>query len=299
MRQFLCSLLCLLCLVMPGLAQARLKAESSDPMVLLEEAKLTIADGKLAHAQELLAEIPLADAEDYVAQEVLFQQLLLSAALLQATDFLLRELVSGELFESGYADYLVEERSRQATQFEEQSRHFIELSGTDPQLEFVRFRLPFVTVEHLRDVELYSDVEMLRAAVDSWGRDQQRLGKGLINAQARVALVLVCARFYDLEQASATIEAVSLRLLEGVPVDMRATVEWIAEFSYSVANPADGLEELSLLARSSLDPSAAAPLEEAAPETPAASAPTEGSGRRFGLRRGNKQSNDVVERTSD
>lgn len=277
-----------LLLAMPAAADARLKAESDDPLVKLEEAKLAIADGKLARAQDMLAEIPLGDAEEYVRQEVIFQRMMLSAALLQATDFLLRELVEGDLFESGYADYLVEERSAHATRFEESAREFIGFTKSDPRLEFVRFRLPYVTVEHLRDVDLYSDFEMLSAAADSWERDQQRLGKGIVNAQARVALVLACARYYDLEQASATIEAVSLRLLEGVPVDMDQTVEWIAEFSYSVANPADGLEELSELA--SADP------QQAAGPGPAPPGPVDGQPR---LRRGNKQSNEKVSQASD
>ncbi|MCB1221016.1 MAG: hypothetical protein H7A35_08365 [Planctomycetales bacterium] len=296
MRLLPILLMCCVLLATAGPAQARLKATSGDPMVLLEEAKLEIADGKLAHAQELLAAIPLDDEEEYVNQEVLFQRMLLSASLLQATDFLLKELVNAELFESGYADYLVDERSSQAALFEETAARFIELSGTDPELEFVRFRLPFVTIEHLRDVELYSDVEMLKAAADSWSRDQQRLGKGLINAQARVALVLICARYYDLEQASISIEAVSLRLLEGVPVDMRETVSWISEFAFSVANPADGLEELSRIADASLNPEAVA--EPAAPveESSQLKLKPAGSGK---LRRGNKQSNDTVERTSD
>ncbi len=295
MRLALPLLAILLWLVLPVQAQARLRADTDDPLVLLEEAKLKIAAGKLSQAQQLLSEISLSEEEEYIRQEVLFQRMMLSAALLQATDFLLRELVSGELFESGYADYLVDERSAQATQFSETAREFIELATADPQLEFVRFRLPHVTVEHLRDVDLYSDYEMLSAAVDSWEKDQQRLGKGLVNAQARVALVLACARYYDLEQASATIEAVSRRLLEGVPLDMRATIDWIAEFAYSVANPADDLEELSLLATASLEPAAVA---EAAPESPPPAPKLKPAGASR-LRRGNKQSNEREAGTSD
>lgn len=283
----------LICLLVPALAEARLKAEITDPLVLLEQAKLTMADGKLSKAQEELAAIPLEDVEPYVVQEVLFQQLLLSAAMLRATDFLLRELVNDELFETGFADYLVGERGSQAATFEQSALRFIELSESDSQLEFVRFRLPFVTVEHLRDVDLYSDVEMLTTAVNSWDKDQQRLGKGLINAQARVALVLVCARYYDLEEASATIEAVSRRLLEGVPVDAMDTVGWIAEFAYEVANPADDLEALSLLASASLERRLSGDLPE-----PPAKIEIKPAGRSR-LRRGNKESNDPLRRTSE
>ena len=298
MRSCLLMLCCMLWLAMPATADARLKAETSDPMVLLEEAKLTIADGKLAHAQDLLASIELEAAEDYVRQEVIFQRMMLSASILQATDFLLRELVNGDLFESGYADYLVEERGRQAALFEETARSFIELTQENPQLEFVRFRLPHVTVEHLRDVDLYSDFEMLSAASESWEKDQQRLGKGLVNAQARVALVLACARYYDLEEASATIEAVSLRLLEGVPVSMPQTVGWISEFAYSVANPADGLEELSLLADASLNPAAQVEQTPAAAETEMGPPPP-AEGRQRRMTRGNKQSNENDDETSE
>ena len=296
-RTVLTSLL-LACLLVPGLAQARLKAESTDPLVLLEEAKLTIADGKLSKAQEQLASIPLENVEEYVVQEVLFQQLLLSAAMLRATDFLLRELVNDELFETGYADYLVEERGIQAQTFEQSATRFIELTEADTRLEFVRFRLPQVTVEHLRDVDLYSDVEMLTTAANSWEKDQQRLGKGLINAQARVALVLVCARYYDMEEASATIEAVARRLLEGVPVDAGDTVGWIAEFSYEVANPADDLEALSELASASLARRLAGPVVQADAELNRAPA-LKPVGKASKLRRGNKQSNDPARGTSE
>ena len=288
----------LLGLLLPALAEARLKAQSMDPLVLLEEAKLTMADGKLSKAQEQLALIPQEGVEEYVIQEVLFQQLLLSAAMLRATDFLLRELVNDELFETGYADYLVDERGRQAETFVLSAKRFMDATEQDEQLEFVRFRLPHVTVEHLRDVDLYSDVEMLTTAANSWEKDQQRLGKGLINAQARVALVLVCARYYDLEEASATIEAVSRRLLEGVPVDAQDTVAWIAEFAYEVANPADDLEELSLLANASLERRLAGPpaSPEVLPAQPSFLRPDNGGHK---LRRGNKESNDPVAGSSE
>jgi|GEM_PF-1788916 len=200
-----------------------------EPIVLLDAAKLEMADGRLRQAREALAEIPLTPPLDYVAEEVLFQRLLLNAAFLSATHYLLVELEHNELAESTYGRWLGEERAGYADALAADGEDYLTLTASSPQLDFVRFRLPLVTGEHLADTELYTDPEILSPAVTNWDDGREGLGKGLVAGQARVALVLAAARYYDLPEAAATIEEVAVRLRSGVPVEQPAVLEWLAE----------------------------------------------------------------------
>jgi hypothetical protein len=212
-------------------------AADSDPYVLLDAAKLKLGEGRLAKARELLAAIPLQAAEEYVDEEVLFQQLLINSAYLKATGYLLSELERDELAESAYARWLRGERDGYAATFARLAQQYLERTGGGPRLDFVRFRLPVVTAEHINDLELYSDVEILGPAVTNWDDGREGLGKGLIAGQARVALVLAAARYYDLPDAARSLEQVRQRLLSGVPLDYGEVLAWIAE--EAAGQPAD------------------------------------------------------------
>ena len=115
-----------------------------------------------------------------------------------------------------------------------QAGRYLELTTAGPQLEFVRFRLPLVTTEHLTDLELYTDPEILGPAVRNWDDGREGLGKGLIAGQARVALVLAAVRHYDRESASPSLEAASERLRGGVPLSYPVMVDWLAETAAAV-----------------------------------------------------------------
>jgi len=225
--------LALQCLVLAAVSPVTWAAESqpvADPIVLLDAAKLELADGRLRQANEALAEIPLTPPLDYVGEEVLFQRLLLNAAFLSATHFLLVELEHNELAESTYGLWLAEERAGYADALAADGEDYLALAASS-QLDFVRFRLPLVTGEHLADTELYTDPEILSPAVTNWDDGREGLGKGLVAGQARVALVLAAARYYDLPQAAATIEEVAVRLRSGVPVERPAVLEWLVEIA--------------------------------------------------------------------
>jgi len=216
-------------------------AAGTDPYVLLDAAKLKLGEGRLAKARELLAAIPLAAAEEYVDEEILFQQLLINSAYLKATNYLLSELGRDELAESAYGRWLESERDDYAAGFARLAQQYLDRTAGGPQLDFVRFRLPLVTAEHINDLELYSDIEILSPAVTNWDDGREGLGKGLIAGQARVALVLAAARFYDLPDAATSLEQVRLRLLSGVPLDYGEVLAWIAE-------EAEQLPEIAALA---------------------------------------------------
>jgi len=204
-------------------------ADGADPYVLLDAAKLKLGEGRLAKARELLAEIPLAGAEGYVDEEILFQQLLINSAYLKATNYLLSELGRDDLGNSAYARWLAGERDGYAATFARLARQYLADTAGGPRLDFVRFRLPLVTAEHINDLELYSDPEILGPAVTNWDDGREGLGKGLIAGQARVALVLSAARYYDLPDAAGSLEQVRQRLDSGVPLDYALVLEWISE----------------------------------------------------------------------
>jgi hypothetical protein len=216
-------------------------AAGTDPYVLLDAAKLKLGEGRLAKARELLAAIPLATAEEYVDEEILFQQLLINSAYLKATNYLLSELGRDELADSAYGRWLEAERDDYAAGFARLAQQYLDRTAGGPQLDFVRFRLPLVTAEHINDLELYSDIEILSPAVTNWDDGREGLGKGLIAGQARVALVLAAARFYDLPDAASSLEQVRQRLLSGVPLAYGEVLAWIAE-------EAEQLPEIAALA---------------------------------------------------
>lgn len=204
-------------------------AATADPFVLLDAAKLQLGEGRLAKAKDLLAEIPLDGAESYVSEEIIFQRLLVVSAYLTATHSLVGDLQSDELADSAYGQWLADERDGYAASFARLAQQFLERTATEPRLDFVRFRLPVVTAEHINDLELFSDPEILGPAVTNWDDGREGLGKGLIAGQARVALVLAAARFYDLPQAAPSLEQVRQRLTSGVPLDYPEVLAWIAD----------------------------------------------------------------------
>ncbi|MBN2080729.1 hypothetical protein JW859_00840 [bacterium] len=205
------------------------QAPAGDPYVLLDAAKLKLGEGRLEQAGELLAEIGPTPGEQYIAEEVLVQQLLIDAAYLRATFYLHAELARFELQDSEYGHWLAGERDRHAAEFTANGLSYLELTSAGAELDFIRFRLPLVSVEHLADLELYSDPEILGPAVTNWDDGREGLGKGLIAGQARVALVLAAARYYDLETAAGSLEQVVKRLDTGVPFDSREFTDWLAE----------------------------------------------------------------------
>jgi hypothetical protein len=216
-------------------------AAAADAMVLLDEAKLNLADGKLGRARELMGEIPTADAEDYVAEEVLYHQLLLSAAYLSATHYLLRELDNQDYIDSGYYGWLAGERESYMREFEGYARQYLDMTADGSQLSFVRFRLPLVTDEYLQDTGLYSDAQVLGAAVNNWEDGREGLGRGIIGSQVRIAFVLAVAVHYDLPEAQTTLEQVAQRLRSGVPIDELTVLDWLSTTIHALTSEDDGL----------------------------------------------------------
>jgi hypothetical protein len=235
---------------------------AADPFVQLDTAKLQLGDGKLRGASELMAEIPLDGCEDYVREEVLFQQLLITAALLSGTHYVHAEIARLDFAEQGYRDWLSSERDVYAAQFAQLARSYLAATTDGPALDFVRFRLPVVTIEHLADVELYSDPEILRPAAVNWADEREGLGRGVIAGQARVALVLAAARFYDREQAASSLFEVNERLASGVPLDYAAVLDWLAETASLAANENQELRRLAISLDSRLLSLAAADVDE-------------------------------------
>jgi hypothetical protein len=212
-----------------------------DPYVLLDEAKLVLGRGKLDKAQQLLSAIPLEGAEDYVAQEVIYERLLIVSAFLTATQTLHGALVQQKFADGGYAAWLKAEQAKHAGVFAGLARDYLARTADGAALDFVRFRLPVVSDEYLQDVLLYTDPMVLTAAVTNWEDGRQGLGKGLIGSQARVALVLAAAVNYDLPQASSTVEQVAQRLRTGVPIAQPQVLDWIADTALRYSLPGDGL----------------------------------------------------------
>jgi hypothetical protein len=235
--------------------------DSGDPFVLLDAAKVQIGNGQLAKAGEMLAAIPLGHAEPYVAQEVLLQRLLLASAALNACGSLQHDLAARGFGASSYAAWVGEQRGQYGRQFAELAQQYLNETRQGLACDFVRFRLPLVTVEHLKDLEMYADPQVLKAAADNWKEDKQGLGLGLVATQERVALVLAAAPFYDLPEASSTIEGVAARLHAGVPLAPPTVLDWLAQS----AAQAGSLPELAAVQRTA--DGRLAPLLQSAPDS--------------------------------
>ncbi len=211
---------------------------SDDPLVRLDEAKLLLAEGKLLAASEALSEIPHT-AEPYVTEEIVYTQLLIAGTYLSSAYRLAGVLEHNAQGGSNYAKWLKDERTAYAARFVELAHEYLGLTKDGPALDFVRFRLPRVSDEHLRDMELYADPQILAAAVTNWDEGREGLGRGLVQTQTRVALVLSAAVNYDLPEASRTLAGVAERLKAGVPLDYPTVLDWLADLSlqHSAAAP--------------------------------------------------------------
>jgi hypothetical protein len=212
-------------------------------MVALDGAKMTLGDGKLEDARKQLASIPAGGAEAYVDEEVALQRMLLDAAFLDAANFLWNELGKMKLGKSAYAAWLWGERDKYADSLASEMRSYLQLTDKGYQLTFVRFRLPEVTDQHVADVELYSDHQVLTAAAQNWDDGRDGLGRGLILAQARVAVLLSAASFYDMPK-SGNLQVVEARLRAGVPIYPAVTMDWIAETCHRLEGAGNGLGQL-------------------------------------------------------
>ena len=215
----------------------------TDPMVALDSAKLTLGEGKLEDARKQLASIQTGAAEAYVDEEIAFQRMLLDAAFLDAANFLWNELGKMKLGDGNYAKWLWGERDKYADSLASEVRSYLGLTDKGYQLTFVRFRLPEVTDQHVADVELYSDRQVLTAAAQNWDDGRDGLGRGLILAQARVAVLLSAASFYDMPK-SGNLQVVEARLRAGVPIYPAVTMDWIAETCHRLEGAGNGLGQL-------------------------------------------------------
>jgi len=216
-------------------------AAQPDPMVQLDDAKLALADGKLAKAKELMGEINTSGAEDYVAEELLYHQMLLSAAYLSATHYLLEELEQQDFGGSAYHKWLKGQRQDYLGELRKQAQDYLDMTANGSHLDFVRFRLPTVSDEYLQDTGLYSDAQVLGAAVTNWEDGRQGLGKGIIGSQVRVAFVLSVAIHYDRPEASDSLEHVAQRLRAGVPVDYYVVLDWLSSTVHQLTGKDEGL----------------------------------------------------------
>ena len=217
---------------------------SDDPLVRLDEAKLLLADGKLLAASEALSEIPHT-AEPYVTEEIVYTQLLIAGTYLSSAYRLAGVLESNSQGDTTYAKWLLDERTAYAARFVELANEYLELTKDGPALDFVRFRLPRVSDEHLRDMELYADPQILEAAVTNWDDGREGLGRGLVQTQTRVALVLSAAVNYDLPEASRTLAGVAERLKAGVPLDYPTVLDWLADLCLQHASAAPELTDIA------------------------------------------------------
>jgi hypothetical protein len=214
-------------------------------MVLLDSAKMTMAGGKLEDALKLLADFEPEGDEPLVDQEILFQRLLLNAAFLAATHFLGAELEGGEFADSAYAGWLAEQRTEYTAGFIAGANALLDATEDSMALDFVRFRLPEVTDEYLEDAGLYADVQVLSAAASNYADGRTGLGRGVVVAQARIALVLFAAEFYDLPQAAQSLEAAADRLRAGVPVEEAQFLFWLEDLATELAGDNATLIELA------------------------------------------------------
>lgn len=220
-------------------------AAKPDPMVQLDDAKMVLADGKLGNAREMLSKIDAAGAEDYVAEELLYHKLLLSAAYLSATHYLLVEMEKQDYGETEYYKWLEGQRADYLEEFKEYTQQYLAMTASGSHLDFVRFRLPTVTDEYLQDTGLYSDAQVLGAAVTNWEDGRQGLGKGIIGSQVRVAFVLSVAIHYDLPEASDSLEHVAQRLRAGVPIDYYVVLDWLSKTIHELTGKDEGMWELA------------------------------------------------------
>jgi hypothetical protein len=213
--------------------------DNPDPMVRLDEAKQLMADGKLIAASELLDDIPLT-AEAYVSEEIVFTELLIAGTYLASAHRLVRELDALEQSDCAYAEWLRGERERYAEHFVDLADEYLAMTESGPALEFVRFKLPRVSEDHLLDMELYADPQILSAAITNWDDGREGLGRGLVQTQTRVSLVLSVGVHYDLDVASATLHGMSQRLRAGVPLNYPTVLDWLADISqqHAAALPA-------------------------------------------------------------
>lgn len=219
-----------------------------DPYVLLDAAKMQVGDGKLERGLKMLREIPCDSGEAPVDQEILYQQMLLSAAFLGSTHFLLDEVYAMDYGDSAYAEWLSGKRDAYAREFQGYCETYLEKTAAGSSLEFIRFRLPKVTDDYLLDAELYSDSQVLEAAIENWEDEREGLGRGVIIAQARVALVMSAAVHYDLPEPSLTLEGVAGRLRVGVPIDEVALLSWIASTAIAYSPSGGALREIARVA---------------------------------------------------
>jgi hypothetical protein len=224
---------------------AAMQRPDPDPYVLLDAAKQMLGKGRLAQAKQMLAEIPLGQAEPFVDEEIVFERLLASSADLVSVHALYQALEKQNLGETAYAKWLKEEHARRAQDFGALAADYLARTAHGCALDFVRFRLPVVSDEHLQDVLLFTDPVMLSAACKNWDDGRDGLGRGLAESQARVALVLAAALNYDLPHASATVEQVAQRLRAGVPLDPATVLDWLADTAAQCSLPGDGLSEVS------------------------------------------------------
>lgn len=220
--------------------------QSMDPYVLLDAAKLSLADSKLEKAGRMLEAIPLDRSQPYVDEEVLLQRILLEGSFLSSTTFLLETLANDKLGSGQYGQWLAGQRLEHARRYIALCDDYLRRTSSTYHLNFVRFRLPEVNEEHLRDVELYSDPQVLLAAARNWEEGREGLGKGLVLSQARVAVVLAAAVHYDLPQASTTLMGASRRLAAGVPLRPALLLDWMAGTAQRNARSGDQLGELAL-----------------------------------------------------
>jgi len=233
----------LLTLYMSGAAHADTTVCPTDPFVALDAAKSTLQEGHLEDARSELAAIPLGGAEKYIDEEVLLQRMLLDAAFLDAANFLYDELGTMKLGSGAYAKWLWGQRDQFAATLSGDMRDYLARTAGGYALGFVRFRLPEVTDQHIEDVALYSDKQVLSAAAQNWDEGRQGLGQGLILAQARVAVVLSAAGFYDMNTPG-NLQQVAARLTAGVPVYPAQTMDWIAETCHRLAPAGHDLKAL-------------------------------------------------------
>lgn len=211
---------------------------SSDPFVMLDEAKIQIGEGKVRRAAAMLEVIEADPADPYATEELQIQRLLLAGALLNAAGAVLKDAEAANYSDSKYSSWLRGEVERYAAGYSRLGQAYLNSLADGQDCDFIRFRLPRVTADHLSDAVLYSDPQVLRAAVQNWDEGKTGLGKGLIGTQARVALVLGAAAFYDLTQSAATIEGVSARLQNGVPLDKAVLLDWLAQTAADQADTA-------------------------------------------------------------
>lgn len=241
-----CLLSCLLTLLLIAPARAQFEEPlSADPLVALDTAKHVLGDGRLEEAQRQFAQIHGTPAEPYIDEEVALQRMLLDGAFLDATHQLISQLYRMEQGQGRYSAWLHMKRDEYAGNFASHARRYLELTQGGAHLTFVRFRLPHVSVEHLNDVVLYGDPQVLAAATKNWDEGREGLGKGLILAQARVAVALNAATFYDMHEGKTTIADVSRRLMSGVPLSHLQVLDWIADTGLRLKAAGNGLEQLS------------------------------------------------------